>query len=71
MTQPGVEVIIQSLSEQGCRIRKTRGGVFVYCPDGKTTIGLHTSKHSDRRALKNIRAAVLRAGLEWPKGVPA
>lgn len=71
MTQPYINQVIASLEKQGCRIRQTRGGVFVYCPDGKHTIGFHTSKHSDPRTMKNIRAAVLRAGLEWPKGVPA
>ena len=71
MSQPGIDVLIRSLKDQGCRVRRTKGGVFIYCPDGISTIGFHTSKHSDRRALKNIRAKVRQAGLEWPRELPA
>lgn len=67
--QKGIIRVIRSLEEQGCRIRTTKGGVFVYCPDGRTTLGFHVSKHSDRKALKNIKAEVLRAKLLWPEGV--
>jgi hypothetical protein len=64
-----LDKVVESLEEQGCRIRHTRAGVFVYCPDGKTTIGFHLSHHSDRRAIKNIRSEVLRVGLTWPEGM--
>jgi hypothetical protein len=69
--QPGILKLVRSLEEQGCRVRYTRGGVFVYLPDGVTTMGFHTSKHSDKKTLANIKAEVRRAGLEWPKGVGA
>ncbi len=71
MSQPMIQIVIDSLVEQGCRLRRTKGGVFLYCPDGIHTIGIHTSKHSDQRAIKNIRAVVRQAGLEWPEKVPA
>ncbi len=69
MSQRHIDRLIDGLAEQGCRIRKIRAGAFVYCPDGIHTICIHTSKHSDIRALRNLRAEVRRYGLEWPSGV--
>jgi len=58
--------VIDYLVDQGCHTRDTRGGVFILCPDGETTIGIHLSKASDMRTLRNVKAAVRKAGLKWP-----
>lgn len=70
MSQQHIGKLVDSLVEQGCRLRTTKAGYFLYLPDGKTTIGLHKSRHSDMRTMRNLRAEVRRAGLEWPKGLP-
>jgi hypothetical protein len=70
MSQPHMESLAQGLIAQGCRYRRTRGGYMLYCPDGKTTIAFHVSKHSDVRVMRNLKAEVRRAGLQWPKGIP-
>ncbi len=70
MSQPHMENLRKGLEEQGCTSRRTRGGYMIYCPDGRTTIGFHISKHSDVRVMRNLKAEVRRAGLIWPKGLP-
>lgn len=71
MANKAIYHVVKALEEQGCRIRETKGGWFVYCPDGKTTLGFHKSNASDRRTMKNLKSDIQRAGLRWPRGVPA
>jgi hypothetical protein len=58
--------LLKSLEQQGCTIKETTSGWRILLPNGGT-IGLHKSE-GDRRSRLNLRAAILRAGLEWPLG---
>lgn len=60
-----VRRFVKNLERQGCRVRETKSGWFIYFPDGKTTMNAH-STISDQKAVRAMRAAVLRAGLTWP-----
>ena len=54
------------LEQQGCKVRPTAtGGGFIVILPGNKLLQLHGSV-SDVRAWRNQRAAVKRAGLEWP-----
>lgn len=64
LTYGNIEKLLKSLEEQGCRIRETKKGWFVYFPSGDSTIYHKTP--SDHRAMKNNRARVRRNGLHWP-----
>ena len=65
-----MEALAKGLIEQGCTYRRTRGGYILYCPDGVHKISFHLSKHSDVRAMRNLKSEVRKAGLRWPKGIP-
>jgi len=56
-------IIITDLEKQGARVRETKAGYMVFFPDG-SSLTIHGSE-SDKRAEKNTRARVLRAGLTW------
>lgn len=58
------KVLLVSLENQGCKIRRTRDGWFVTFPAGGGT-SIHTSV-SDHRAVANLRSTIKRAALEWP-----
>ncbi len=58
--------ILNGLIIQGCTYRDGSGGkMFIYFPDGVTMTTFHSSI-SDSRGIKNLRAIVKRAGLDWP-----
>lgn len=65
-----LQKLADSLVKQGCTYRRTKSGFWFNCPDGVTTISMHISNHSDVRVMRNLKAEVRRAGLEWPKGLP-
>jgi hypothetical protein len=56
--------IVNDLEKQGCRIRLTKMGWFLYLPNGETMV-FHLTP-SDRRAQNNQKAKIKRAGLHWP-----
>lgn len=58
------KVLLLSLEDQGCGVRRTKDGWFVTFPSGGGT-SIHTSI-SDHRAVQNLRATIRRANLNWP-----
>lgn len=60
-----MEKLAKALEDQGCRVRVTKSGWFVYFPDGVSTMNIHKTI-SDTKAVMAMRATVTRAGLEWP-----
>jgi len=56
--------IIKGLDAQGARIKETTKGYQIMCPNGDI-ITMHKTP-SDHRAMRNTRARVKRAGLDWP-----
>lgn len=63
LSQKEQKLLIKSLSDQGCRVKKTTKGHQVYLPNGDI-LGVHQSE-SDRRGALDKRARVRRAGLRW------
>lgn len=59
-----VEKLIESLEAQGCKTKATTKGYWVGFPNGESTTVHLTS--SDRRAVMNTRARVLKNGCTWP-----
>ena len=55
----------EELHDQGCYVRRIKGGYFFLLPHGKPTV-LHRSP-SDNRWKRNLRADIERAGLTWPE----
>lgn len=54
------------MREQGCYVRPAHGGgYFIILPNRQRTI--LPGSPSDRRWLKNLRADIERAGLEFPE----
>lgn len=64
-----IEKLLKSLERQGCRVRRAKRTetALVFPPQGPP-ISIHMTP-SDWRTVMNTRALVLRAGLDWPKGV--
>jgi hypothetical protein len=59
-------LLLKSLEAQGCTVVYKKSGYQIRCPDGITTISLHTSD-SDQKVRVNKRAEIRRAGLDpWP-----
>jgi hypothetical protein len=59
-----MKVLLLKLEKQGCTVKPTKAGYLILMPNGDT-VTFHRTP-SDHRATKNMRARILRAGLEWP-----
>ena len=60
-----MERLALALEDQGCRVRVTKSGWFIYFPNQRGTMNIHKTI-SDTKAVMAMRAKVKRAGLEWP-----
>lgn len=59
-----LKALLASMEEQGATVRRTSNGFQIMCPAGGI-VTIHGTP-SDHRALRNVRADVRRAGMEWP-----
>jgi len=60
-----IKILLLSLEKQGCTVVEVKSGWLIRFPDGETSTTIHKTP-SDVRAIKNNRARILRAGLDWP-----
>lgn len=61
--QGEVQKLIKLAEKNGWTAVKRTRGVTLRAPDGVTTVSAHYS-HSDVRSIKNMKAALKRAGLK-------
>jgi hypothetical protein len=60
-----VQKLVRHLEDhQGCKVKPKAAGYWVGFPNGESTT-IHLSL-SDTRAIKNVKACVVRNGCVWP-----
>ena len=66
MSNSKLSRLVKALVDQpGVQVRPAKSGAwFFYLPDGSTAT-LHPTQ-SDPRAMRNFRAIIRKAGVEWP-----
>lgn len=61
--------IIKAAERQGWRVERTKAGYLLYPPDRRLgPVAVHRTP-SDRRAVRNFRAEMVKRGFRWPGGV--
>lgn len=59
-----VNVLLKNLQSQGCVIKEVKKGYLVLFANGESTTFHRTP--SDVRAVRNLRAHIIRNGITWP-----